>query len=107
MPGPQVPHKQLTSIKNYDDDDNPSNSSCVLLLGGMSSSLSHSNRPINAAVPNHNDHDALILTVPAPVLSSNIMTSMLSTRSLNSNTTPIICDHDMDYDYHYDQRQSP
>ena len=102
MPGPQVPHKQPTSIKNYDDDNDPSNSSCVLSLGGMSSSLSHSNHPINAVVPNYDDQDAPILTVPAPVLSLNIMTLMLSTQSLNSNTTLIICDHDMDYDYHYD-----
>jgi len=101
MLAPQVPHKQPTSIKNYDDnDDDPSNSSCILSLVGMSSFLSHSNCPIDAAVPNHDDNNAVIVTVPA--IPSNIMTSMLSTQFPNSNSTPIICDHGMDYNYYYD-----
>jgi len=100
MPASQVPHKQPTSIKNYNDNDDPSNSSCILSLVGTSSFLLHSNRPINAAVPNHDDDNAVIVTVPA--LSLNIMMLMLSTQSPNLNTTLIICNHDMDYDYHYD-----
>jgi len=100
MLAPQVPYKKPTSIKNYNDDDDPSNSSCVLSLVGTSSFLSYSNHPINAAVPNHDNNDTVIVTVPA--LPSNIMMSMLSTQSPNLNMTPIIYDHGMDYNYHYD-----
>ena len=35
MPAPQAPHKQPTSIKNYDDDD-PSVPSCILSPAGTS-----------------------------------------------------------------------
>jgi len=80
MPAPQVPHKQPTSVKNYNEDD-PSNSSCVLsLIGTFSITLEpshrrrHCHRPDHdaATVPNHDDDEAVTVTalITTPSLSS-------------------------------------
>ena len=82
--------------------------------------LSHSNCPINTTVPDHNNDDAVTITAPmttpslsppqqqcqycyhpnnnavtisVPAPSLNMATMMLSSQSLNLNTTLIIWDH--------------